>query len=314
MRNEDLVFATLTNKLLSSFETNVHALPGISNKDTRMAFLFQIIESVRRIRFVGQVSQRPIANSRKDPMSEYFDPTRAAMLYLQDGDLDEACWLVFLFVHFGKNIKSGYKLIADVYGRLGQGKPWTWKRVSDDPLAFRHWLDKNQNNLKSQGNEHRGFGNHRKYQSLDAWKPTGTGEAVQSYVTWVKSAGGHKELFTSAAEKSGTNPEALFAELYREMTAVRSFGRTAKFDYLAMVGKIGLANIRPDSVHFDGATGPVTGAKLLFAGDPNAKGSTGKLQELSDSLANHLKVDKQVIEDSLCNWQKSPTDPIRFRG
>lgn len=314
MRKEDLAFASEIYNRLNTFDKSVHALPGISAKDAKLTFIFQIIESVRRIRFIQQISQRPIVESRKDPLSEYFDPVRAAILYGGAGDLEEACWLVFLFVHFGKNLKSGYRLIADVYGRLGRGKTWTWKRVSDDPFEFRHWLDKHQSNLKSQGSKHRGFGNHRKYQSLDAWKPIGTGEAVQSYVTWVKSAGGHKNLFASAVQTAGADPELAFAELYQAMNAVRSFGRTAKFDYLAMIGKIGLAAIRPDSVHFDGATGPVSGAKLLFTGTADAKISNNKLQELADSLSDHLKVDKQVIEDSLCNWQKSPTDPVSFRG
>ncbi|MDE3105920.1 MAG: hypothetical protein KGK08_12165 [Acidobacteriota bacterium] len=314
MRKEDLVFAKATSRRLKTFEANIHPLPGIEDEEARRTFIFQIVESIRRIRFVQQVSQRSIAESRKNPATEYFDPVRAAILHKQAGEIDEASWLVFLFVHFGKNTKSGYRLIADVYGRLGQGVIWTWAEVGKDPLAFRHWLDKSQQNLKTSGDIHRGFGNHRKYQSLDAWKPTGTGEAVQTYISWVTDSGGHKKLFANALVASDGDPEEAFAHLYAELNTVRSFGRTAKFDYLAMIGKLGLAAIRPNSVHFDGATGPVTGARLLFSGKLKSKGSSKKLESLSDSLASHLQVDKQVIEDSLCNWQKSPTDPIRFRG
>ncbi|MBB6147315.1 hypothetical protein HNQ77_005311 [Silvibacterium bohemicum] len=314
MRKEDLVFAKATSKRLEAFEANVHPLPGIEDEEARRTFIFQIVESIRRIRFVQQVSNRSIAESRKDPATDYFDPVRAAILYKQVGDIDEASWLVFLFVHFGKNVKSGYRLIADVYGRLGHGRVWTWAEVSKDPLEFRHWLDKNQQNLKTLGGIHRGFGNHRKYQSLDAWKPNGTGEAVHTYISWVTDSGGHGKLFANALAAADDNPEEAFAHLYKEMNAVRSFGRTAKFDYLSMIGKLGLAAIRPDSVHFDGATGPVAGARLLFSGKLKSKGSSKKLESLSDSLASHLQVDKQVIEDSLCNWQKSPTDPVQFRG
>jgi len=314
MRKEDLVFTKATSRRLKTFEANIHPLPGIEDEEARRTFIFQIVESIRRIRFVQQVSQRSIAESRKNPATEYFDPVRAAILHKQVGEIDEASWLVFLFVHFGKNAKSGYRLIADVYGRLGQGTDWTWSEVSKDPLEFRHWLDKNQQSLKTSGGIHRGFGNHRKYQSLDAWKPTGTGEAVQTYISWVTNSGGHEKLFANALVAADGDPEGAFAYLYGALNAVRSFGRTAKFDYLAMIGKLGLAAIRPDSVHFDGATGPVTGARLLFSGKLKSKGSTKKLESLSDSLASHLQVDKQVIEDSLCNWQKSPTNPLRFRG
>jgi hypothetical protein len=273
-----------------------------------------LIESIRRIRFVHQVAERPIAESRKNPATEYFDPIRAAILYKRAGNIDEACWLVFLFVHFGKNAQSGYRLIADIYGKLGQGRTWKWTHVSKDVLAFRHWLDKNQQSLKSSGKIHRGFGNHRKYQSLDAWKPNGTGEAVQTYVAWVKNSGGHLKLFTTSLAIANGEPEGAFANLYLQMDAVRSFGRTGKFDYLTMIGKLKLAEIRPDSVHFDGATGPLTGARLLFNGDPKSKGSSKTLESLSDLLGSRLRVDKQVIEDSLCNWQKSPLDAVRFRG
>ena len=314
MRKEDLIFAEATSKRLRAFDASVHPLPGIEDEDARRTFIFQIVESVRRIRFVQQVSQRPIAGSRKNPATEYFDPVRAAILYKEAGEIDEASWLVFLFVHFGKNAKSGYRLIADVYGKLGQGGIWTWAQINKDPLEFRGWLDKNQQNLKTSDNTHRGFGNHRKYQSLDAWKPNGTGEAVHTYATWVADSGNHAKLFANALEVADGDPEEAFAYLFTEMNAVKSFGRTAKFDYLAMIGKLGLAGIRPDSVHFDGATGPATGARLLFRGKLRSKDSSKKLESLSDSLASHLQVDKQVIEDSLCNWQKSPAAPVRFRG
>ena len=314
MRKEDLIFARVTSKRLENYETTVHPLPGIEMDNARRTFVFQIVESVRRIRFVKEVASRPIAMSRMNPSTEYFDPVRAAILCKSTGDIEEAFWLVFLFVHFGKNSKSGYRLIADVYGRLGQGGIWTWSEVSKDPLAFRHWLDANQQRLKTTGTTHRGFGNHRKYQSLDAWKPTGTGEAVQSYTIWVKAFGGHERLTANALANAKGDPERAFSQLYRGMEAVQSFGRTARFDYLAMVGKLELAAIRPDSVHFSGATGPVSGAGLLFFGNPKARVSVKRLENLSDSLASRLQVDKQVIEDSLCNWQKSPTTALRFRG
>jgi len=50
------------------------------------------------------------------------------------------------------------------------------------------------------------------------------------------------------------------------MNDVERFGRTAKFDYLTMVGKLGLAAIEPGSTYMQGATGPLKGARLLFGG------------------------------------------------
>jgi hypothetical protein len=299
---------------LKSYSTLVRPLPGIESEAALETFVFQIIESIRRVRFVLQIADRKISPLRADPNSSLFDPVRAAILMKNANDLDEAGWLVFLFTHFGKNLKSGYRLVRDVYGRLGDKTPWSWQQVSNDTFDFRKWLDKNQGALKTSNGVHRGFGNHRKYQSLSAWKANGTGAAVESYVKWVKNAGGHQKLFHTALQSSNGDGRAAFRDVYRQMNAVASFGRTAKFDYLTMAAKVGIAQIEADSVYFSGATGPIDGAKLLFLGNETASKSTSWLQEASDALADALGIGMQAMEDSLCNWQKSPITPVRFRG
>jgi hypothetical protein len=249
-----------------------------------------------------------------DPRSDLFDPVRAAILRHRSGEAEEAGWLIFLFTHFGRNLTSGYRLIRDVYGRLGNGGNWDWEATSSDLYEFRVWLAKNAAALKSNVATHRAFGNHRKYQSLDAWKTNGTGAAIESYVAWVKQGGSHQELFARIVKSRAGNGALAFGDLYEQMEVVRTFGRTARFDYLCMIGKCGLAPIEPDSVHFQGATGPVTGAKLLFHGSELARVSDSALERSANLLAESLGINKQAMEDSLCNWQKSPTMPERFRG
>lgn len=313
MRIDDRKLAKRLVARLQKYSSEERELPGVQDEAALKTLIFQIIESVRRIRFIKEVAKRNISPERKNPASDLFDPIRAAMLHKRAGDFEEACWLVFLFTHFGKNLTSGYRLLRDVYGRLHKGNRWTLARTAKDPLAFRHWLHTSQDELRL-GTVHRAFGNHRKYQSLDAWKPGGTGAAVESYIAWVKSFGSHKALFDAAAGATGGDPEKSFRWLNKSMATVASFGRTARFDYLSMIGKVELADIRPDSVYFGNATGPVDGAKLLFCGDTNSNASTNELQTLADELAAYLDLDKQVMEDSLCNWQKSPTVPVGFRG
>jgi hypothetical protein len=98
------------------------------------------------------------------------------------------------------------------------------------------------------------------------------------------------------------------------MHAVRRFGRTARFDYLAMVGKLGLAQIEPGSAYIQGSTGPVVGARLLFGGRKNADLSALYLDQWLVEIDAELNVGMQVLEDALCNWQKSPVKFDRFRG
>lgn len=79
----------------------------------------QLVESVRRVRYVTTVRQRTLSPLRTDPSSALFDPIKAAIMHLQRGDRDEASWLVFLSVHFGRALKSGSALGREVYAGTG---------------------------------------------------------------------------------------------------------------------------------------------------------------------------------------------------
>jgi len=174
-------------------------------------------------------------------------------------------------------------------------------------------LHEQRDALKRDGIRRR-FGNHRKYESLDAWSTTGTGEAVETYVQWVRSSGTHVRLVEDAQARVGADPRRLFRELYQSMTSIARFGRTARFDYLAMVGKLGLAAIEPDSTYMTGSSGPLSGARILFGGNAQAQLTASDLDQWLVALDVRLDVGMQVLEDALCNWQKSPEEFREFRG
>ncbi|MGN7727131.1 hypothetical protein ACTJIL_15100 [Luteimonas sp. 22616] len=295
---------------INEFERTHGLLPGIEDFAGREALVEQMIESVRRIKFVTTVRARPLDARRTDPTSDIYDPVRAAIVFDKAGEVDEAAWQIFLSVHFGHSLTSKWRLPRDIYGRLGSGRLWGWREVSTGVLAFRMWLDANQATLKGGDGVVRRFGNHRKYTSLDAWKDNGTGDAVASYVEWVVAAGGHAALFNKAIAAAHGDPKETFGHLYDAMSVVKSFGRIARFDYLTMVGKTQIAHIEPDSAHLAGATGPLTGAKLLFG--PGKR--IADYDRLARAFGNAIGVNMQVVEDSICNWQKSPLKFIPFRG
>lgn len=286
-------------------------LLGALPVENRAALLDQLVESVRRVDYVAAIASRPISQNRADPASDYFDPIRAAVLKVQSGELDEASWLIFLATHFGKANRTGWLLTKDVYGNLGAGHNWTWPLVSTDPVAMSEWIGRNHAVLRSGG---RKFGNHRKYETLDPAKSNSTGEIIESYVNWVMQHGSHVGLFTNALVESGDNPRAAFGKLYRSMEAVKRFGRTGKFDYLTMIAKVGISTIVADSTYMAEATGPLKGARLLFGGTTTSNLSALVLEQKIQHMDRFLKVGMQVIEDALCNWQKSPGKFVRFRG
>jgi hypothetical protein len=149
---------------LLTFDRKNRPLPGILDAASRESFLQQLLESIRRVSYVSVIHTRKLSDRRADPHDELFDPLKAAILHQRQGRIDEAFWLVFLFVHFGKHARAGWRYAREVYGRLGAEGRWDWASTSADPSAFREWIYTHQNELQRHGVP-RGFGNHRKYQS-----------------------------------------------------------------------------------------------------------------------------------------------------
>jgi len=287
---------------------NKHALPGIQSPEAEGAFVEQILESIHRVRYVSIINARDVSPSRADPTNTLFDPIKAAIHHRRHNNLDEACWLVFLSVHFGRHLRDGWRLCADVYGGLGQ-KRWDWLTVTAKPTGFAGWLAKNEKHLKG-----RRFGNHRKYESLQAASAKGAAAVVASYVKWVDPPRTHQGMLNDCQRAVGSDPTVMFDYLYHSMDAVARFGRTAKFDYLTMLGKLQLAPIEPGIPYMSGATGPLKGARLLLRGSSGAPLSSQSADKTVSELGRLLGVGMQVLEDSLCNWQKSPKQFKPFRG
>lgn len=313
MRPKDRARANALRKRLDSYAATIRTLPGAESDAARATYIEQLIESLRRTEYAKMLASSHVSIVRTDARSIAFDPIRAAIFWARDGDFDEACWLIFNFVHFGKHSRTGWKLVRDIYGGLGYDRFWTWRRVSKDPSAFREWLRDNQATLRHSRN--RGmFGNHRKYETIDSDSPASTANVFGSYVAWIKAANNHSELFKRARAKANSDPGKMFDVLYCSMEAVQRFGRTARFDYLTMLGKVDLATVEPAIPYLVEATGPLRGANLMFTGATASNLSVSDLEERVVDLGKRLGVGMQPMEDSLCNWQKSPESMLRFRG
>lgn len=309
MRKNYVEDAVRLSAAITSYEAAHGPLPGIERDLARETFIDQIIDSEQRVLYFERLRSRGVSQLSADPGRDEFDPIKAAIVQAAAGNQDEAFWLLFLFVHFGKHRSAGWRYARDVYGRLGAGR-WDWKSVSDDPTSFRFWLEANQDQLLAAPGP-RGFGNHRKYESLNAWEDTGTGAAVESYVEWVTGAGGDHEV--RFRDISGLSPEDGFDALYRTMAGVKRFGRIARFDYLTTAMKLGLLDIRPPHSYLIGATGPLIGARLLLDGGQSGS-SALELQGRLSRFANSVGISADVVEDAVCNWQKMPEKYVRFSG
>lgn len=311
MRPRDAARGRALRNALETYAREVRALPGIIPPRSLDSLVEQIVDSLRRIEYVRFIHARGHDPARQDPSSSLFDPLIAASLAQHSGDIDEGCWLVFLSVHFGKHRIAEWSLTREIYGALRAARPWNWVNVSNDSAGFERWLQANESNLRNAGVVH--FGNHRKYESLRVG-PSGTASIVRSYIAWVTRHGNHSGLFQAAAAASTGDVGRAFDFLYNSMASVIRFGRMARFDYVAMLGKLELAQVEPAIAYLNGATGPLKGARLLFGGSPNADLSCHTLDPLVAELGARLGVGMQAMEDALCNWQKSPERYARFAG
>ncbi|MER9240674.1 hypothetical protein [Mesorhizobium sp. M0633] len=295
---------------IAKFSAEVFPLMGVVGAAERRACAEQLVSSMRRVDYIRGLAARDMDARRADPSHDLFDPLMAAALAVKRGNVDEAWWLTFLGTHFGKHIEDGWRLTRDFYGAFGTRPSWTWPEASRHPAQLNSWLDEQWPALVNDGVLRR-FSNHRKYESKS---PAQMKSVLGSYIEFVTTHGDHRRLMQDVHRTVGQKPSEGFHELYRRMAAVKRFGRLGTFDFLAMLGKLGIAPIEPDAAYLTEATGPLKGAKLLVLGDAEAKADPRQLEEILDRLDAELKVGKQVLEDALCNWQKTPDRFVLFRG
>lgn len=288
--------------------TATHAALGFRGlQDPAMidTLAWQFVASLRREDYYRLVQAKPVLAHRADPNSLAFDAERAVAFHMQQGNFDEAGWLIFLMTHFARHPGTGWRRLQDVYGQLGAGV-WDWPSVSRNPQAFIGWLGANWRRVGG------GFGNHRKYESLKPTAKRPMARAVSDYIAWI-GVGGHRQFFANSVRAAGNDPHVIFDYLYRSLR-VNSFGRLAKFDYLSLVGRYQLAPISAGSAYLSGATGPGRGGRLLVDGNPTSRTSNTALQRALDALDRRLNVGMEVMEDALCNWQKSPRRFVHYKG
>lgn len=294
--------------LLDNFPNAQFAFVGLNSPELKSVLVAQMIDSIRRIEYLRLSSIRARSANLYTPYSGSFQPFGGAAALSKTGQSDDAYWLVYLATHFGKHKTDGWNLTEDFYGRFGQGRVWDWASASQNSLAISDWLEAIYPHVTSAGRSRR-FGNHRKFETLKPG-PKGTGHALATYIEWITEHGSHQAMIDNVQRRAGQNPKNVFACLYADLDRVAKLGRLGKLDLLCNLSNLLIAPILPDKAYIAQSTGPKAGARLLFG---NVL-SVAQLENACVELAVHLDVSPQVIEDALCNWQKSPTKYIYFRG
>ena len=308
--NEKRRLANTLSRELDNLSKYKVPLPGINNSMCKEIFVRQLLDSISRVKYAQFIANRRIDVCRTDPLNKIFDPLYSAVYLNNTGDIENACWLVFLSTHFGKSKKSGWLLVREIIGGCTGSFVWTWENISQNPEEFKNWYSEYYDAvIKKEGN--RFFNNHRKYQTLDPKKKFSPPAIFQSYIDWVLKFDSHKKMFNKTMIEASSCREKAFNLMYKDMK-VMQFSRMGKFDYLTMIAKLGIVDLEPDSAYLSGSTGPKKGAAVLFG-----KGSIAEYEEYLKVMRNELSIGDigmQVLEDAICNWQKSTKRYIRFSG
>jgi hypothetical protein len=306
----------LQNVLSKLDELTEITLPGISNTSEKYVLAQQIVDSIRRIEYIEMLTKRNINPLRSNPNSDLFDPLKAAILENKKGNIDEAFWLLFLATHFGKSSAYGWSVVADIYGARGAKKCWSWVEVTKNFADFDLWFQQACIDISNEKPKLK-FNNHRKYQSLRYQTKYSVPVVVRSYIDYIGGHNSHVAKLEEANYSTNNDPDLQFDYFYKGISKnVKSFSRLGVFDLVTMWAKIGLVDFYPQKAYIKGSTGPKPGATLLFFGITSGFSDNileTKLAELSEALSLG-PYSMQILEDSLCNWQKSPNRYMLFKG
>lgn len=257
----------------------------------------QTFDSIRRIKIYEAYHTRAIQAVAEN---KSFKHTSNPFILAQRSDLSvhTRLWIVYLATYFGKSDKSSWTLFERA--AFDQNKSLiTFEQIKADPDGYYQYL------LSFNFFENCKYSNHRKFTAKNLLGDKGFFKSVQYIIDNI-------EIYTPEEKID-------FHTMYQLSQRIPNFGRLAKFDFTSSLVKCGFNVKEPESMYAENSTGPLQGLKLLLnlTNNENSKASQIRLSyELVEWFLQNSEIFMvgQVLEDSICNWQKDTTNYIRYRG
>jgi Alpha-glutamyl/putrescinyl thymine pyrophosphorylase clade 3 len=204
-----------------------------------------------------------------------------------EGELERASWLCFLTVYLsplqGEHPFAGVRLVLDREGDgsgIEDGRGRAGSPLHGVPLGPRTSHD-----------------------------PARGSETVRAYRNWALHAGSQVRAFVG--EESWT-PQRRFERAF-ERLALPGFGRMGRYELLVTLGRLGLYELRADSLHLavgrSGLEDPTTVAakRVLAVGDPIY------LERRASAFAQELDVPIDALDLALANWGAGERATLGFK-
>lgn len=258
----------------------------------------QTIDSIRRISIYEAYA---IKARRAEQLNLPFIDTSNPFTLSQRSSLevDSKVWYIYLATYFGKSNKSKWKLFNKAVFR----KDRTLIRLKEIQTN----REKYYSYLKDiDFFEGANFSNHRKY----------TKKALEGHNGLINSI----DYFLDNLDHYSHSKLVEFDLIFRNAMRIPNFGRMAAFDFTSSLCKCNLNVKDPISMYHHSSTGPLRALKdILILADCKDVSKSAQVEfgnNLLDWFIRHFntQVVAQVLEDAICNWQKSPKKYQRYFG
>lgn len=236
--------------------------------------------------------------ARGRPVPRVVPPSREILALIESargvGDVHEAVWRAFIGAHFARLSASTRDRSAESAARLlcafGNEPVWTWAHVSANRgKDLKAWLTETHEVLSLT------FGNHRSHElprNVDLWL------TIRSFTQLAIGMNGPANVVKAPG---ASNAGERFDILFRKLSKIHRFGRLGSFDFIDLLLQMKLVtDAEPAHCYLKGSTGPLKGAQQIWGSKP-----VEILDDCAAKLAKTLDVSCFVLEDALCNFQKS---------
>lgn len=257
----------------------------------------QTFDSIRRIK-IYETYKVKADNAVKNKISFFDTYTPFVLGQRTDLSLENRVWLIYLATYFGKSNKSQWTLFnRAAFHSNCEIIDFEW--IKNEMYEYFDYL------LSFDFFENCTFSNHRKYSAKSLEGEKGVFKSFKYFI----------DNIDSYTPRKMTN----FHDFYKISQAIPNFGRLAGFDFTSSLVKCGFNIYEPESMYAEDSTGPLQALSdlLKLTGNDSslvsAKNLAKEMMNWFDANTNIFMLG-QVLEDSICNWQKNKEVYIKYTG
>ena len=257
----------------------------------------QTFDSIRRIEIFNTYKTK--ADIAVRTKSNYFITSNPFILsQREDLSYENRIWIIYLAVYFGKSKKSGWAL-------FNKATFYSNKSLIDFDYVKNNKQDYFDYLKAINFFDGKTFSNHRKFVKKSLEGDRGLIRSMDFLIDNIDS-------FIEVNKLT-------FDDCYKKGLRIPNFNRLGSFDFTSNLVKCGLDIEEPKKMYLRNSSGPLAGLKLILklsGSDYNNESAMIFGEKIESWFLHNTNIFMvcQVLEDSICNWQKQPVNYSYFSG